>query len=258
MSTVRLRARSTTEIVDAAFMLYRQQPLLYILAAAVGNVPYLIGMLLLQAGTSAGSGATTLAGVLLTAASFVLYNLMGAVVMHIGSRAYLGETPDLAAALRAVVPRAGRLILASTMRGVLYTIGFFFLVFPALYVFARYFAIVPAIILEDASIAAAFRRSSVLSDGRKRHIINTLALVWIIFFIIVMGIGVLMALVSMSSTVLSTFFQTLITAVVYPIAALAEMVLYYDTRIRGEGFDLERMAADIGPRDAPAGAPRPI
>ena len=41
--------------------------------------------------------------------------------------------------------------------------------------------------------------------------------------------------------------------VAYPVVGLTGMLLYYDCRIRGEGFDIERMAASHGGR--PGAAP---
>ena len=246
MSDVRLRARSTTEIVDAAFSLYRQQPLLYILAAAAGNVPNLVANLLLQTGAQSASVATSGVGLLVLILSVVMYGLMSAVVMQLGSRAYLGETPDLAAAIRAVWPRVGSVIAAGIVRSFLYGVGLLLLILPFFYFFARYFAVIPIIALEGKSQPAAFVRSNELSKGRKGHILSALLLVWIIFFAVTIGAGTLFGLLALGSPVVSTVISTIVTIAIYPILALTEMVLYYDTRIRAEGFDLERMAADLG------------
>jgi hypothetical protein len=43
--------------------------------------------------------------------------------------------------------------------------------------------------------------------------------------------------------------QSLYTVVAYPLIGITQMILYYDTRIRAEGFDVEIMA---GALDAPA------
>ncbi len=254
MDAVRLRARTTTEIVDAAFSLYRQQPLLYILAAAAGNVPNLVASLLLQTGADRASVATSGVGLLVMILSIVMYGLMSAVVMQLGSRAYLGESMDLAGAIRAVWPRVGSVIAAGIVRSFLYGIGLILLIVPFFYFLARYFAVIPIIALEGKKQPAAFVRSNELSQGRKMHILSTLVLVWIIFFAVSIGAVALFSLVAGGSPVLSTLITTIITVAVYPILALTEMVLYYDTRIRAEGFDLERMAADLGSTAPTAGA----
>ena len=256
MSDARLRARSTSEIVDAAFSLYRQQPLVYMLAAAAGNVPYLVGALLMQNGSASANLATSDIGVALMLASVVIYGLMSAAVIHVGSRAYLGETPDLGESIRAILPRTLTILGASIERTIWYSIGFFMLVIPFFWVFARYFAVIPIITLEGSKMSKAFKRSAQLSDGRKGHILGTLLLVWVIYFVAAIGLSAMMGLVLGGSQVITTLLSTIVTVVIYPVIALTEMVLYYDARIRSEGFDLERMAQELGIGGAPDGSSR--
>lgn len=257
MSDVRLRARSTTEIVDAAFTLYRQQPLTYMMAAAIGNVPYLVGTLIVQAGAERASVATSGLGLLMMFVSVVVFGLMSAVVIHIGSRAYLGETGDLGTALKDVLPKSGSLIAAGIARNILCAVGLVLFVVPFFWVFARYFATIPAITLENLDQPGSFRRSVTLSAGRKGHILATLALVWVIYFVVAIGLGAVIGVALGGSQVISTLVSTLITIAIYPVLALTEMVLYYDARIRAEGFDLDHMTQALGRGGATIDPPRP-
>ena len=257
MSDVRLRARSTTEIVDAAFTLYRQQPLTYMMAAAIGNVPYLVGAFIVQSGAESASLATSAVGGLMMFVSLVVYGLMSAVVMHIGSRAYLGEAGDLGTALQDVLPKAGSLIAAGIARNILLGFGLILFVVPFFWVFARYFAVVPAITLENLGQPGSFRRSVALSDGRKGHILATMALVWVIYFVVAAGLGGVIGVALGGSQVISTLVSTLITIAIYPVLALTEMVLYYDSRIRAEGFDLDHMTQALGRGGATLDPTRP-
>jgi len=45
-----------------------------------------------------------------------------------------------------------------------------------------------------------------------------------------------------------------VAVVLYPLFALSETLLYYDARIRKEGFDVEYLAATQPNADAPRGA----
>jgi hypothetical protein len=56
------------------------------------------------------------------------------------------------------------------------------------------------------------------------------------------------------SKVSSLVLQTLYTIVAYPIIGITQMILYYDTRIRAEGFDIEVMAGALGAAPEPPGA----
>ena len=50
MSDLRLRARSVTEIVDAAFQLYRRDALEYVLVTAIAYAPLVLAQLVLMRG----------------------------------------------------------------------------------------------------------------------------------------------------------------------------------------------------------------
>ena len=249
MSDLRLRARSVSEIVDAAFQLYRRDAPQYMLVTALAYAPWLAAQLLLlsaQGNTSAGSTAASGLGFALAIGSWVAFSVMSAVIIRFGSDAYLtGGHPDLGNAFRQVLPRVPAIMGAAILLSFLVVIGFLALIVGAFYVLARYFAIVQAIVLEDKGIGEAFSRSSELSKGRKRHVLNTLLLVFLIFF--VLSIAVQMVAAMFGSEVLSTVLQTLFTIVAYPLIGIAQMLLYYDARIRAEGFDIEMMAGALGP-----------
>jgi hypothetical protein len=65
---------------------------------------------------------------------------------------------------------------------------------------------------------------------------------------IVLSIGVTVVATLMGNATMSLVINTLLNIAVYPILSLVSMVLYYDLRIRGEGFDVEHMSAALGDR----------
>jgi hypothetical protein len=254
MSDLRLRARSVSEIVDAAFQLYRRDAPQYMLVTAIAYAPWLVAQLLLvSAQNNAGALSTTATalGVVLGLGSWLAFSIMSAVIIRFGSEAYLGGRPDLASSVQQVLPRVPVIMAAAILLSFLLLLGFLVFFFGALYVLARYFAIFQAIVLEKAGLGEAFSRSSALSKGRKRHILNTLLLVFLIFF--VLSIAVSMVAAMSSSQVIATVLQTLFTIVAYPLIGIAQMLLYYDARIRAEGFDIEVMAGSLQPLGHPEG-----
>ena len=58
-------------------------------------------------------------------------------------------------------------------------------------------------------------------------------------------------LAAMGGEIAVTIVSTLVAVVIYPIVGIAEVVLYYDARVRQEGYDIEVMTASLEP--APAG-----
>jgi hypothetical protein len=243
MDELRLRTRTVSEIVDASFALYRRDGAQYIAIMAVATLPQILAQLLLRP-DSTPSASTLLIGLVSLLVSALTYAVGTAAIMKFGSSAYLGDPVDLGGAVAAVVPKLGSIIIAGFLKAILYFIGFMVFFVGEFYVAARFFAVGAAIVLEDADVGEAFSRSSELSSGRKRHILNTMLLVWIIYGILSIGLTVMVGVAK--SQVLSLVVMSAFTIAAYPVVALTNMVLYYDCRIRGEGFDIERMAASLG------------
>ena len=235
MSDLRLRARSVTEIVDAAFQVYKRDAIEYVLVTAI-----VLGLL-----------------------GFFSYALMNAAISRFSSDVYLDRPTGLAMVIRSVVPTVPRLIGATILFALVVMLGFIpvligaaitsalliflgvvFSFFWVFYAFARFFAVFQIIVLENRGIITAFSRSGVLSRGRKGHIILTLLLVIVIFS--VLSIAVTMVAALMGNAAGSVVLQSLYTVVAYPLIGITQMILYYDTRIRAEGFDIEVMTGALG------------
>lgn len=243
MTEVRLRARTVSELVDAAFALYRRDGGQYIMLMAFAIVPQLVANILLQPGAGLDLGRTMIGLISLLVSAFT-YTMGGAAIIKYGAAVYLGEAADLEATLRAVIPKVGRILWAGFLKGLLYFVGLLFFFVGEFYVAARFFAVTAAIVLEDASTTEAFARSTALSSGRKWHILNTLLLVWIIYALL--SGCVLFAATLLKSQVLTLVLSAAYQVVAYPVFGLTTMLLYYDCRIRSEGFDIEQMAASLG------------
>ncbi|MFI5312162.1 MAG: hypothetical protein ACHQQ3_13060 [Gemmatimonadales bacterium] len=249
MSDLRLRARTVSELVDAAFALYRRNAMQYIVVSALAISPLLVFQLVVPAAatpTLQNLGTSLFA---VEVISMLTYALMSAVVVKLGSQAYLGEVPDVANTVREVLPRVPSVIVGGILMVPLLFLGLLAFFVGVLYVVSRWFAVSTVIVLEGKGPLEAFGRSSVLSSGRKRHILNTLILVGLIYVVLAMGVSAFSVL--FGSRVIALVISTAFTIVAYPVFALTQMLLYYDARIRGEGFDLERMADALG---APAAA----
>jgi len=134
------------------------------------------------------------------------------------------------------------------MRGILAMLGFLALIVGVFYVFARWFAVEAAIVLEDKDSSAAFARSSVLTDGRKWHVLKTLALGFLIYF--VASIAAAMIGTMFSSQIVMVIVGTAFSIFAFPVVGLLMMLLYYDARIRAEGFDLQHMSQSMTPAAA--------
>ena len=267
MSDLRLRARSVTEIVDAAFQLYRRDALEYVLVTAIAYAPWVVAQLVLMRGLLLSSPqalevpgpATVVLGII----GIFAYALMSAVLSRFSSDVYLDRPTGLNAVVRAVLPLVPRLIGATILFGLVLMLGFIPVIVGAgissiplifigmllsivwaFYALARFFAVFQTIVLEDRGIIAAFSRSSVLSQNRKGHILLTLLLVVIIF--VMLSLAVTLVAQLFGTIAGSVIMQALYTVVAYPLIGITQMILYYDTRIRAEGFDIEVMTGALG------------
>jgi hypothetical protein len=243
-----LRARNVSELVDAAFALYRRDASAYVMVTAIASVPNLIIQVALLGQTDPASPGAFLANIALMIVSIISYALMTGVVIALGAQVYLGGEADIAGSVRMVIPRIPRLIGAGILRLPLLFLGVLALFFGIFYVLARWFAVEPVIVLEDKDATAAFGRSSELTAGRKWHVLKTLALGFLIYFFASFAAGAI-GLASGSEIVL-VLVGTVFGILAFPVIGLLTMLLYYDARIRAEGFDLQHMAQSMTPAAA--------
>ena len=267
MSDLRLRARSVTEIVDAAFQLYRRDALEYVLVTAIAYAPLVVAQLLLMRGLllsgpemlNASGAATVVLGVV----GLFAYALMSAALSRFSSDIYLDRPTELGSVVRAVLRLFPRLIGATVLYLLVLMLGFIPvfvgvgissipLIFIGMllsivwvfYALARFFAVYQTIVLEDRGIVAAFSRSSVLSQNRKGHILLTILLVIVIFGMLALAVNIVASLFGSIAGIV--VMQAMYTVVSYPLIGITQMILYYDTRIRAEGFDIEVMTGALG------------
>ena len=246
-----LRPRSPSEIVDAAFQLLRAHYGAFVTCSAIAYAPILLLRLVVLGDPTRFLGQEpgtvtpdfwwyTGSGLLV---SWLTFSLMSAVLQVCTSQVYLGGEMDVGAAVREALPRTPQVIVTAVIRFVVMMIALMVLLFPVLYVVPLLFAVTPVIIIERRGIWTAMRRSAFLSRGRKWHILNTLGLVAIIYYLLVIGFSVVASI--FGNFVVATVVSAAVTVLVYPVVAIAETLLYYDARIQSEGLDIELMTGAL-------------
>ncbi|MBC8087786.1 MAG: hypothetical protein H7Z40_11020 [Phycisphaerae bacterium] len=183
--------------------------------------------------------------------SVLSYSLVSAFVSRMGSEVYLGGEPDVGATLRGVAPRVPTIIATMLLSSILMFLAAIFFLVPAVFVFIFLFGTVPAIVLEGKGVFSSMSRSSRLVKGRKGHVFGTLALLFGIYFVFAIGFSI--AAAATGNNMITIITSSLFSVVASPLLILGVMVLYYDLRIRAEGFDVEHMAQNLGaPQSAPS------
>lgn len=185
-------------------------------------------------------------------AYFLASQLATAASFRVVSAGYLGEDVEWRESLRFAVGRLRSLVWLSFLLAVFIGFGFLLCIVPGVYLFGAYAVAVPVLLLEDLRGRAAMKRSRALVTGRW----------WPVVAVIFLG----MLLAQIVSSVLTGIFtiplgsadnevasilgnavgSTLSAVVVTPFTAAVTTVVYFDLRVRKEGFDLELLAREVG------------
>jgi hypothetical protein len=282
------RARSSAEILDAAVEIYRRHFAIFFTAGVVYALPmalvqYSAFSITQVASRAAGVGALPAESFALMQGTVVLAWLAmlvttpftDGVSIAAAERSYRGQSVDFADAVRAVFSRPLAVFLAYWARFFI-VFGLFFaaalvlgivaavlrtaallVVFPAiialgifsLVVWKRYFAVMPALLAEGKGVADAMHRSRTLADGHGARIILLVGGVFLGTFIFAALLsGFATALVS---GIVGTLLYLLCVALVNQFTAIVVTLLYFDLRIRKEGYDIELLTSALGPSSGP-------
>jgi hypothetical protein len=128
---------------------------------------------------------------------------------------------------------------------------------PPLYFAARYFATLPALLLEDIGAVPALKRSRDLTKGEIGRVIKTMLLMFVLYIgftiAVLLVIGAFMASAASVGQVLAAVANVL----VLPVFGAIQTLLYYDLRIRKEGYDIEVMSQALGDTSVPGAVDLP-
>lgn len=290
MPTV-LRPRTATELVDAAFQLLRRHYLQFVSIAAVFLIPVIV---LQAWAMTPQRSAVPSPGYFFAFFVVAVLALLSTAAVTVGvSDSYVHDRVDVMYAIRRVLARIVPILLgtfativvifavmfvlvmaftivatsltaaigvgrAGGVTAIVGTVlGFAGVALGFLSTYARIFAVPMVIVLEGTSVGTAFTRSLSLTEGAVWRIMGVFVLVFFIF-------AAFLGLMLMAGTMITMQYARLVTAYsvlagtinvfVYPIYTVFVTLLYYDLRIRRDGFDLEMMSKELVGRSAPATA----
>ena len=272
MDPAGLRPLGVGEILDVAIKIYRSRFSVLIKAVAVVLAPvFVLGAFIrlsvpsgdedffdaTQPGTTpdieAGDVWAFLAGaVLITILSFIASQVATGACFKAVSGAYLDEEPDWRESLRFARSRLGSLLWLSFILVVLLVPAFLACIVPGVYLWGAWAVATPVLLFDDVKGFGALGRSLQLVKGRWWPTAGVLVLVAILTGIVqLVLVGLAAGLVSVSDNEVAAaaadaIAQTASGALTTPLSAAVITVLYFDLRVRKEGFDLELMARGMG------------
>lgn len=233
-----LRARSPGEILDAAFQVMRAHYPALVLASGAFMLPPILLAWFFPALTPV---ASILDRLLSLAAS--------AVVAVVVSDIYLGNGVDIGRSISAVGRRFGSVWGAALIQGFVILMGILLLVVPAFIFFAWGFAMPVIVMVEGVTASQSWDRSRALTKGFVGHVLATVGVAWIISFAVLIGrimvLGAMIGVAGIDERIIEPL-TSLAMALVFPFVGVVTTLLYYDLRIRKEGFDLQLLAESMG------------
>lgn len=170
------------------------------------------------------------------------------------SESYLGNEITVGQAYRFVWPKFLTLIGAGILVVLVVYLGLLLLIVPGI-IFGLWYALTtPAIVVENLKARKGMARSKALASGNLGKIFSVSFLIIVISWVVSIPFsfvgGFLGSILFSNNIMLMTFVNQLASIVgqvlAVPIGATAYILLYYDLRIRKEGFDLQMLANSIG------------
>jgi len=276
--TPQLRPLSVGEVLDASFKIVRQSFGTLAGCVLVVAVPLNIVNTLITASASdeaydfdstsnQGTGFSTgseVAGTLLTTTlTLVLMSLASAACFRAVSGSYLGERLTVGDSLRFAMSRLLPVILLSFIYVLALIPAFIALIIPGIWLAVAWSVCFPALLSEGVSPVAALGRSFKLVKGRWWPVFGALLVMYLLVAVIsgiLSALGVATLIAAVDSEVVAAVFVTIInilsSLITLPLMAAVLTVLYFDLRVRKEGFDLQLLARGVG-EDASAYATSP-
>lgn len=260
MTTNALRPLTVGELLDRIFVLYRRHFSLFVgIAAIPGLLTLTWGVVtVLAVGSPRPSVERAFLALLTGIVSIVVYLIASALAqgatMVAVSRIQLGEETSIKDSLNAIRGRIGEISLVILNVGLRVFFGFLLLVIPGVILALAYSLAVPVAVLEERGVSASLSRSSDLTRGHRGRIFVIYLLLTVLLLIVgalwqVPSTLIMTALVGRRPSagglqliqLAASLSQFVIQAVFTPIMQIGLAVMYYDERIRKEGFDLEHM-----------------
>ena len=258
------------DILDGAFRLYRAnfKTILIIvmcvsgpvhLADALARRNQLGGNSIFNLFTSQGvaqnqnttSNGSAWAVALIALVSLIVMPYAGGAISRVVYSSYMGEPVRPSDALRATLRRAWALLAAEILVHIVELFGFILIILPGLIFMAMYVCVAPAIVIEGLGPLKGMGRSWQLNRPRMWRVMGIAIVSGLMVTIIGNVFATPLQLVALAVGLRWGWILWFVGGVIASLVTLSlnsiiATLLYFDGRIRQEGFDLQVMARRIG------------
>lgn len=269
MEVTELRPLGVGEVLDFAIKVCRPRYLTLVKIVAVVVVPMQILSAIIRTSTlsnntvaTSPNGTTHLSTAGWTA---IAGSLVGGILVGLASQlasaaslkslsgAYVDEQATWRESIGYAWSRFGSVILVAFLVAVLSTLALFVFVIPGVYLWGSWVVAVPVLLLEGTRGRKALKRSRELVKGRWWPTFATYLLATLIVTIFSGILGAIFgAIVGVSHSgelaqiLVNSIAGILAGVITTPFIAAVIVVIYFDLRVRKEGFDLAMLAHHVG------------
>jgi hypothetical protein len=246
---VRFEPMTAGMLLDRSFRIYFQNLPLMVAIAAFAYLP-LLAFNVLQASVVYLPDLAQLVVLMLGAVSYLIGMIIvgpmavGATTTAV-SDLYLGNPATAGEAFRGAWRYIVRLILTQFVVTLIVMLGLFLLIVPGNLWWLSYMLVIPVAVLEPGLSRAEVRRRSweLVRGHRGKVFVVVLVMMALQLFLIISGEFLVAAMGfdvdSATAANLQLAANSILGIVGYPFWTIVVTLLYYDLRIRKEGFDLE-------------------
>lgn len=274
MQSMELRPRTVGEILDIAFKLYTGNIRKLLIIAATVFIPIGIIQLVITSGATfdpadfldpenltTGEITAGLSGFIGGTLALSLISLIGTLFVQGASiklfaGAYQGIEQTWQESVRFGIDKSllilGTAILSALGAG----IGLVFCILPGVWLWTSWYVAVPSLLVEGVGPIRALGRSFELVKQRFWPVLGVGVLAWLISQVVVQLLGLVVSLVTIAPAALdaaetgildqnvfgvSVLAGTVASIATVPFLAAVAVAVYFDLRVRFEGFDLEML-----------------
>ncbi|HWG72636.1 MAG TPA: hypothetical protein VG184_01135 [Acidimicrobiales bacterium] len=193
------------------------------------------------------NGAQTVASSISSIASFLILPFAAGAISRVVAGCYLGIDVSARDALKAAGRRWWALLLAWLLVHLIEGLGLILVVLPGLLVMALSVSVAPAIVMERLGPIKGIRRSWRLDRRRVWGIIGIAVLTGLVFSITAGVVSVPLELIAFAIGLqwgwILLFAASVVSSLIsLPLNAIVATLVYFDGRIRNEGFDLQTLS----------------
>jgi hypothetical protein len=262
-----LRPLSTSELLDRTFHLYRNNFLMFVGIAAIPQLAVLAlqigGAALARQGHYLVFGVISFVAVL---ASYVAIQISQAATVMAVSNLHLDNPVNVGSAYSLAKGSMMRVIGITFAVAIATGVALVFFIIPGIYVALMWSLAVPVTVLEGGGLGVSTTRSKELTKGNRGRIFVIYLLVGLLALVISLVIQLPLSLVTVTlgrgnptglvamGHAMQAVGNFISTSLVGSLATIALTLVYYDLRVRKEGFDLQLMMSKLQPNSQAAAA----